>query len=87
MVAKSLAVHSAAISDQESQKQIFKWVLSNLISSLSGGMLSFAMGLMLLNETHSPFSFSLGTIITPTVSLILLIPAGAIIDQRLISPC
>lgn len=46
MVAKSLAVHSAAISDQESQKQIFKWVLSNLISSLSGGMLSFAMGLM-----------------------------------------
>ncbi len=86
MVVKSLAVHSAAISDQESRKQILKGVLSNLISSLSGGMLSFAMGLMLLNETHSPFSFSLGTIITPTVSLILLIPAGTIIDQKAHKP-
>ncbi len=69
------------ITNHQSNQQIVKAIASNLISSLSGGMFSLAMGLMLLNQTHSPISFGLETAITPLVGLICLVPVGNIVDQ------
>jgi MFS family permease len=71
----------AKISDRQSNLQIFKDFSSNLIGSLSGGMFSFGMGLMLLNQTHLALSFGLSTIIGPIVSLLLLVPMGNIVDR------
>ncbi|SYW08711.1 MFS transporter [Oenococcus oeni] len=69
------------ITDSQSNLQIIKDVSSNLISSLSGGMFSFAMGLMLLHDTKSPLSFGLETIISPIVSLLFLVPVGNLVDK------
>ncbi|WP_281165731.1 MFS transporter [Liquorilactobacillus sicerae] len=69
-----------AISDRQSNVQIFKDFSSNLIGSLSGEMFSFGMGLMLLNQTHLAISFGISTIIGPFVSLLLLVPLGNIVD-------
>ncbi|KAL3947710.1 MFS transporter [Lentilactobacillus hilgardii] len=71
----------APITNRQSNHQIMKDVASNFISSLSGGMFSLAMGLMLLHDTHSPLSFGLETAIVPIVGLIFLIPVGNIVDQ------
>lgn len=69
------------ITNRESNEQIWKDFISNLIGSLSGGMFSFGMGLMLLNQTHLAISFGISTIIGPLVSLFLLVPMGNIIDR------
>lgn len=69
------------ITNKESNEQIWKDFISNLIGSLSGGMFSFGMGLMLLNQTHLAISFGISTIIGPLVSLFLLVPMGNIIDR------
>ncbi|MFD1125234.1 MFS transporter [Lentilactobacillus raoultii] len=72
---------TSIITDRQSDCQILKDVTSNFISSLSGGMLSLAMGLMLLHDTHSPLSFGLETAIVPIVSLLFLVPVGNIVDH------
>ncbi|RXT27193.1 MFS transporter [Lacticaseibacillus chiayiensis] len=76
-----LTLTSPVITDRESNRQIIKDFSSNLIGSLSGGMFSFGMGLMLLNQTHLAISFGLSTIVGPLVSLILFVPMGNIVDQ------
>ncbi|UQS84650.1 MFS transporter [Apilactobacillus apisilvae] len=68
------------ISNHASNLQIVKDFASNIIGSFSGGMLSFAMGLMLLSETKSPISSGLGMIIGPIMSLLFLVPIGNIVD-------
>lgn len=68
------------ITDHQSNLQILKDVTSNLIGSLTGGMLSFAMGLMLLSATHSAISFGLSMIITPVIGLLFMVPIGNIVD-------
>lgn len=72
---------ASIISNKDSSIQILKDFTSNLIGSLSGGMFSFAMGLMMLNQTHLAISFGLSTIIGPLVSLSLLVPMGDIVDR------
>ena len=62
------ATSPVLITDRESNLQIGKDFTSNLIGSLSGGMFSFGMGLMLLNQTHLAISFGLSTIVGPLVS-------------------
>ncbi|TPR12346.1 MFS transporter [Apilactobacillus timberlakei] len=68
------------ITNHQSNIQIVKDVTSNLIGSFTGGMLSFAMGLMLLSATHSAISFGLSMIITPVMGLLFMIPIGNIVD-------
>lgn len=75
------ATHPVMITDRESNRQITKDFTSNLIGSLSGGMFSFGMGLMLLNQTHLAISFGLSTIVGPLVSLLLFVPMGSIVDR------
>lgn len=70
------------ITDRESNFQIIKDFSSNLISSFSGDMFSFALGLMLLNATGLPLSFGLSMIIMPVVNLVGLIPVGNLIDSH-----
>ena len=70
------------ISDKASNIQMLKDVTSNLISSLSGSMFNFALGLMLLNNTHSPLSFGLEMIVMPIVNIIFVIPVGNIVDTQ-----
>ncbi|MDD9149811.1 MULTISPECIES: MFS transporter [unclassified Sporolactobacillus] len=54
---------------------------SNLISALSAGMFSMAMGLMLMHDTKSPLSFGLAIIISPLVNVLFLIPVGNLVDK------
>ncbi|TPR39119.1 MFS transporter [Apilactobacillus micheneri] len=68
------------ITNHQSNIQIIKDVTSNLIGSFTGGMLSFAMGLMLLNATHSAISFGLSMIITPIIGLLFMVPIGNVVD-------
>ncbi|MFT8908055.1 MAG: MFS transporter [Lentilactobacillus diolivorans] len=72
---------TVTITNQQSNQQILKDITSNLISSLSGGMFSLAMGLMLLHDTHSPLSFGLETAVVPIIGILFLIPVGNIVDQ------
>lgn len=72
---------TVTITNQQSNQQILKDIASNLISSLSGGMFSLAMGLMLLHDTHSPLSFGLETAVVPIIGILFLIPVGNIVDQ------
>ncbi|KRM96274.1 transporter major facilitator superfamily MFS 1 [Liquorilactobacillus aquaticus DSM 21051] len=69
------------ITDKESNIQIGKDIISNLISSLTGNMFSFSLGLMLLNITNSPLSFGLEMIIMPLVNLLFVVPIGNIVDS------
>ncbi|MBZ2405072.1 MFS transporter [Liquorilactobacillus hordei] len=68
------------VTDKESNIQIIKDITSNMISSLTGNMFSFSLGLMLLNTTHSPLSFGLEMIIMPIVNLVFVVPIGNIVD-------
>ncbi|GEO51123.1 hypothetical protein [Lactiplantibacillus pentosus] len=68
------------ISNRQSNAQIIKAFISNFISSLSGKMFSFGLGLMLLDETHSAISFGLNMLITPIVGLLCLVPIGNLVD-------
>ncbi|MEJ6401083.1 MFS transporter [Nicoliella lavandulae] len=68
------------ITNRESKAQLIKAAASNLISALTGDMFSMAMGLMLLDRTHSPISFGIDMIITPIVSLLLMVPIGNLVD-------
>ena len=68
------------ISNHQSGLQIFKAAASNFISSLSGKMFAFGLGLMLLDETHSAISFGINMIISPIVGLLFLIPIGNLVD-------
>lgn len=69
------------ISNKQSNIQIIKYILSNVLSTLSGNMFSYALGLMLLSQTGSAISFALGLIINPIVNLIFFIPIGNIVDR------
>ncbi|KRN10400.1 MFS transporter [Liquorilactobacillus mali] len=69
------------VTDKESNIQIGKDITSNLISSLTGNMFSFSLGLMLLNITNSPLSFGLEMIIMPLVNLLFVVPIGNIVDS------
>lgn len=71
----------ALITNRQSNYQILKDVASNFVGSLSGGMFSLAMGLMLLHDTHSPLSFGLETAIVPLVGILILIPVGNLVDR------
>ncbi|WP_105956964.1 MFS transporter [Apilactobacillus quenuiae] len=73
-------VTNVNITDHQSNIQIIKDITSNLIGSFTGGMLSFAMGLMLLSATHSAISFGLSMIITPVIGLLFMVPIGNIVD-------
>ncbi|MBO9164857.1 MFS transporter [Lactiplantibacillus pentosus] len=68
------------ISNRQSNAQIIKAFISNFISSLSGKMFSFGLGLMLLDETHSAISFGLNMLITPIIGLLCLVPIGNLVD-------
>ncbi|MGO2953147.1 MAG: MFS transporter [Lactobacillus sp.] len=81
MASQAASTHTVQISNQESNRQILKDFSSNLLGSLSGGMFSFGMGLMLLQQTHLAISFGLSTIIGPIVLLLLLVPMGNIVDR------
>lgn len=70
------------ISDKKSNIQIVKSTLSNIVSSLSGNMLSYGLGLMLLSQTSSAISFGIELIITPVISFLFLIPIGNLVDNH-----
>ncbi|WP_416353751.1 MFS transporter [Agrilactobacillus fermenti] len=70
------------ITNRQSVRQICKDVVSNLLSSFSGDMFAFAMGLMLLNETGLALSFGLSMVITPIVNLLGFVPIGNLVDQQ-----
>ncbi|MFD1125218.1 MFS transporter [Lentilactobacillus raoultii] len=70
------------ITGHDSNVQIVKDFSSSLISSFSGDMFSFALGLMLLNATGLSLSFGLSMIIMPVVNLAGLIPIGNLIDSH-----
>lgn len=69
------------ITDWQSYVQITKDVSSNFISSLSGKMFSFGLGLMLLDQTKSAISFGVESIVYPLVSLLFLVPVGNLVDK------
>lgn len=69
------------INTQASNKQIFKDVVTNLISSLSSNMFTYGLGLMLLNQTHSALSFGIELAIGPIVSLLFMVPIGNLTDR------
>ncbi|MHA8111467.1 MFS transporter [Lactobacillaceae bacterium Melli_B4] len=68
------------ISNRESNYQIAKSVVSNFIGGLSSGMLTYGIGLMLLNQTNLAISFGLSMIISPIMGLILMVPIGNVVD-------
>jgi MFS transporter, DHA3 family, macrolide efflux protein len=72
--------NQVTISNHESNVQLIKDIVSNFIGSLTGKMFSFGLGIMLLNQTKSPLSFGLATIIDPIISLMFMIPIGNIVD-------
>ncbi len=72
---------AATITDRQSRIQIFKDVTSNTITSLSSGMFSLALGLMLLDRLESPISFGIEMLITPLVSLLLMAKVGSLVDR------
>lgn len=69
------------INIRASNKQIFKDVLTNLISSLSSNMFTYGLGLMLLNQTHSALSFGVELAIGPIISLLFMVPIGNLTDR------
>jgi hypothetical protein len=69
------------IDTKASNKQIFKDVLTNLISSLSSNMFTYGLGLMLLNQTHSALSFGVELAIGPIISLLFMVPIGNLTDR------
>lgn len=69
------------ITNKESNIQIMKDIISNLVSSLTGNMFSFSLGLMLLNTTHSPLSFGLEMIVMPLTNLLFVVPIGNLVDS------
>lgn len=69
------------ITNRESNIQISKDFLSNFISSLSGKMFSFGLGLMLLDQTRSALSFGMNMLISPIIGLLFLVPIGNIVDK------
>ncbi|EUJ33740.1 permease [Listeria floridensis FSL S10-1187] len=66
---------------QESKKQIFKVILSGITGNLGSGVLTFIIGLLILRETNSAFSFGISQVIGPVVALVLLPITGSIIDR------
>lgn len=52
-----------------------------ITSDLGSEILTFAIGLLILNETESAFNFGLSQLIGPLISFILLPVKGAIIDK------
>ncbi len=69
------------ISNHQSNIQIAKDISSNLISSLSGNMFIFGLGLMLLNQVHSAISFGIDMAITPIINIFFLVPVGNTVDK------
>ena len=70
------------ITNRQSNTQIAKSFTSNLISSLSGKMFTFGLGLMLLDQTRSALSFGINMLIAPITGLIFLIPIGNLVDTH-----
>ncbi|AYW49292.1 MFS transporter [Tetragenococcus halophilus] len=69
------------ITTRESNIQIVKSTLSNVINSLSNNMLSYGLGLMLLSQTNSAISFGIEMIIAPAVGVLFVIPIGNLVDK------
>ncbi|GBD67595.1 putative uncharacterized protein [Tetragenococcus halophilus subsp. halophilus] len=69
------------ITTRESNIQIVKSTLSNVINSLSNNMLSYGLGLMLLSQTNSAISFVIEMIIAPAVGVLFVIPIGNLVDK------
>lgn len=70
------------ITNKESNYQIAKSVSSNFISGLSGNMMSYGLGLMLLDQTKSPISFGIEMMIAPIVGVLFLVPIGNWVDKE-----
>jgi hypothetical protein len=70
-----------AISDHDSNLQIWRDVTSNFISTFCGDMFSFALGLMLLHATGLSLSFGLSLMIMPIITLLGLVPVGNLVDH------
>lgn len=75
-------MQTVKISDHQSNQQIIKAVISDIVSSLSGTMLGYGMGFMLLHNTHSPLSFGLDVAIDPIIDFLLFIPIGNYVDRH-----
>ncbi|EHM00180.1 transporter, major facilitator family protein [Lentilactobacillus parafarraginis F0439] len=70
-----------AISDHDSNLQIWRDVTSNFISTFCGDMFSFGLGLMLLHATGLSLSFGLSLMIMPIITLLGLVPVGNLVDH------
>ncbi|MDN6257806.1 MAG: MFS transporter [Tetragenococcus halophilus] len=69
------------ITTRESNIQIVKSILSNIINSLSNNMLSYGLGLMLLSQTNSAISFGIEMIVAPAAGVLFVIPIGNLVDK------
>lgn len=74
------------ISNRQSVFQIIKAASSDIISSLSGDIFSFALSLMLLHTTHSAISFGLGSVIYPIIGFLLVVPLSNLVDTNAHKP-
>lgn len=64
-----------------SKNQYKKIIASMVTSDLGSEILTFAIGLLILNETESAFNFGLSQLIGPLISFVLLPIKGSIIDK------
>ncbi len=69
------------LTNKESNIQIMKSTLSNIINSLSNNMLSYGLGLMLLSQTSSAISFGIEMIVAPITIVLFVIPIGNLVDK------
>ncbi|MCK8607698.1 MFS transporter [Apilactobacillus ozensis] len=74
-------VNSFKLSNKQSSIQIYKDVLSNIISSFSGNMLSYGISLMILATTHSALSFGINMLINPISDILFVVPVSNIVDK------
>jgi len=74
-------VNIIILTNKESNIQIVKSTLSNIINSLSNNMLSYGLGLMLLSQTSSAISFGIEMIVAPVTSVLFVIPIGNLVDK------
>lgn len=66
---------------KDSKKQINKLVISMVAGNLGSGILTFAIGLLILQETNSAVNFGFSQLIGPLISFFLLPIKGSIVDK------
>ncbi|GAA6237504.1 MFS transporter [Apilactobacillus micheneri] len=74
-------LNSFKLSNKQSNIQIYKDILSNIISSFSGNMLSYGISLMILETTHSALSFGINMLINPISDILFVVPVSNIVDK------